>query len=261
MQVLVGALLTLLETQAAGATILGDLVGNYWLGPHHVFAIAEWEVDPEAPHLLAFTDLQTGRIGVLTEAGKDERTLATGLMSGGEAARLRFERVGGRVVALTLREPGQPPRRAERIALRAEEVTIEADSARLRGTLWVPPGKGPFPAVVLVPAGALGRTASATFANFFLGEGFAVLAYDRRAGSAPFQRYAADAVAALEALRRRPNIQRNRVGLWGHSQGGWLSLVAAASSPSVAFVIDYSGMLVPAWRQELYRPGCGGYRR
>lgn len=221
--------------------------------PLPVLAIAEWEVDPEAPHLLAFTDLRTGRVGVLGEAGEDELTLAAGLMSGDEAARLRFERTAGRVTALTLSEPGHAPRRAERIADRAEEIAVDAGSAQLQGTLWLPPGDGPFPAVALVPAGALGRTATATFPNFFLAEGFAVLAYDRRPGPAPFQTYAADALAAVEALRRHPEVDPERAGLWGKSQGGWLALLAAPRSPSVAFVIDHAGMLVPAWQQELYR--------
>lgn len=253
MRMLIGALIALLGSHTARAIDVAGYVGNYRLSADHILAIAEWEVDPEAPHLLVFTDLRTGRIGVLSEAGEDEVALAAGLMSGGGAARLRFERVDGRVMALTLREPGQRPRRAERIADRAQEITVDADSAQLQGTLWLPPGKGPFPAVVLVPAGALGRAAPATFTNFFLSEGFAVLAYDRRPGSAPFQTYAADAVAAVETLRRRPEVNRHFVGLWGHSQGGWLSLLAAGSSPSVAFVIDLSGMLVPAWQQELYR--------
>ena len=248
-----GPLIALLVAQAASASGFAGFVGNYRLSSDHILAIAEWEVDPGAPHLLVFTDLQTGRIGVLTETREDEVALAVGLMSGGEAARLRFERVDGRIVALTLSESGRPPRRAGRIANRSEEITVDADSAQLHGTLWLPPGKGPFPAVVLVPAGALGRTAPATFTNFFLSVGFAVLAYDRRPGSAPFQTYAADAVAAVETLRRRRDVDRHLVGLWGHSQGGWLSLVAAGSSPSVAFVIDHSGMMVPAWQQELYR--------
>ena len=253
MSMTVGALVLLLAASGDGATDFAGVVGNYRLSPDHILAIAEWEVEPGAPHLLAFTDLRTGRIGVLHEAGHDEVTLSAGLMSGGEAARLHFERVGGRVVALTLGERGQRPRRAERIEDRAREITIDADSGPLQGTLWIPPGKGPFPAIVLVPAGAVGRTAPATFTNFFLNEGFAVLAYDRRPGSAGFESHAADAVAAVETLRRRPEVKRDLVGLWGHSQGGWLSLMAAGRSPSVAFVIDHSGMLVPAWRQELYR--------
>jgi dienelactone hydrolase len=253
--VLIG-LLGIPSAGAAGAAAALDFAayaGNYRIGVDHVVAIAEWELDPGSPHLLAFTDLRTGRFGVLTEAGKDEVTLAAGLMSGPEAARLRFERVQGRVTALTLTEPGQRPRRAERIADRRLEMTVDAGSVPLQGTLWLPPGKGPFPAIVLVPAGALGRTAPATFTNFFLGEGFAVLAYDRRTGREPFETYAADALAAVEGMRRRPGVDPGRVGLWGHSQGGWLSLMAAAGAPSVAFVIDHSGMLVPAWQQELYR--------
>lgn len=253
MRILIGILIGLLGTHAASAIDFAAYVGNYRLSADHVVAIAEWEVDPGAPHLLAFTDLRTGRIGVLSEAGEDEVVLAAGFMSGSEAARLRFERVNGRVMTLTLSEPGQRPRRAERIADRSQEITIDTGPVQLQGTLWLPPGKGPFPAVVLVPAGALGRAAPATFTNFFLSEGFAVLAYDRRPGPAPFQTYAADALAAVETLRQRPEVNPQFVGLWGHSQGGWLSLLAAASSPSVAFVINLSGMLVPAWQQELYR--------
>lgn len=150
MRVFAGVLIAVLAAREASAVDFAGLVGNYRLSPDHTLAIAEWEVEPGSPHVLVFTDLRTGRIGVLTEAGKDEVTLATGLMSGDEAARLRFARVGGRVVALTLSEPGKQPRRAERIANRSEEIAIDADSTRLRGTLWLPPGKGPFPAVVLV---------------------------------------------------------------------------------------------------------------
>jgi hypothetical protein len=95
--------------------------------------------------------------------------------------------------------------------------------------------------------------AAATFPNFFLDEGFGVLVYDRRSAPALFTTYAADAVAAAEYLRRRSDVDPRNVGLWGHSQGGWVSLVAASQSSAISFVIDHSGMLVPAWQQELYR--------
>lgn len=250
-------LLAVLLCQAeahAGATVdFGDYAGNYRLAADHVLAIAEWEVDPNAPHLLAFTDLQSGRIGVLTEVGEDQFALPAALMSGVEVARLHFQRVDGRIAGLTLTETGQEPRRAERISDRTEEITFGSDKAELQGTIWLPPGKGPFPAIALVPAGPLGRTAPATFTNFFLSQGFAVLAYDRRPGHASFETLAADAAAAVDALRRRPEVDSRLVGLWGHSQGGWLALLAAATSSNVAFVINHAGMLVPAWQQESYR--------
>ncbi len=245
--------LILAKAHVDAPTDFGAYAGNYRLAADHALAIAEWEVDPAAPHLLAFTDLKSGRIGVLTQAGEDQFALAAALMSGVEVARLHFERVDGRIAMLTFTETGQKPRRAERISDRTEEITFSSHKATLQGTIWLPPGKGPFPAIALVPAGPLGRTAPATFTNFFLSQGFAVFAYDRRPGQASFEILAADAVAAVDALRRRPEVDSRLVGLWGHSQGGWLALLAAAASSNVAFVINHSGMLVPAWQQESYR--------
>lgn len=251
-----GLALTLLgamEVRAQTAIDFQAYVGNYRVGADHILAIAEWELDPQLPHMLAFTDLRTGRIGVLSQVGKDEFALAAGLMTGPEVARIRFERLKGQVSALTLSEAGQAPRRAGRISIRTEEITLDADTTTLHGTLWLPGGKGPFRAIALVPAGPLGRTAPATFTNFFLSQGLAVLAYDRRPAPASFQTLAADAVAAVEWLRSRPEVDSTAVGLWGKSQGGWLSLLAAAESRNVAFIIDHGGMLVPAWQQDSYR--------
>jgi hypothetical protein len=73
---LIRILLGLLGTHAASTIAFQAYVGNYRLAPDHILAIAEWEVDPEAPHLLVFTDLQTGRIGVLSEAGDRGRPSA-----------------------------------------------------------------------------------------------------------------------------------------------------------------------------------------
>ncbi|TMQ70138.1 MAG: alpha/beta fold hydrolase [Candidatus Eisenbacteria bacterium] len=253
MRALLGLGLAILGVGTGAAAEMRPEVGNYRLAVDHVIAVANWEVDPASPHVLLFTDFRTGRIGVLREAGKDEWVLPTRLMSEDEEARLRFARRAGRIVSLVVTEPGQPSRRAERIALRSHEVSFGRGASALRGTLWFPPGDGPFPAIVVVPAGAVGRAAAAPFVHFFLSEGFAVLAYDRRAERAPFPTYADDAADAVEMLRRRPEIDPRCVGLWGHSQGGWLALIAAARSKTAAFVIDHSGMMVPAWRQELDR--------
>ena len=56
--------------------------GNYRIAPTEVIAIAEWELDPGSPHVLAFTNLKTGRIGVLSELGTDEFGLHEGLLTG-----------------------------------------------------------------------------------------------------------------------------------------------------------------------------------
>ena len=247
------AALSLLSASIAATPDFTAYAGNYRLTTNEVIAIAEWELDPSSPHVLAFTNLETGRIGVLTELGNDEFALREGLLAGPQVAAIRFIRSRDTVMALIYMPTGGQPLRAQRVETSREDLSVEAGDVKLGATLYLPVGRGPIPVVVIVPAGAVGRTAAATFPNFFLAEGLGVLVYDRRPGSAPFTTYAADAVAAVEHLRRRADVDARNIGLWGHSQGGWVSLVAASQSPGIAFVIDHSGMLVAAWQQELYR--------
>jgi len=253
MRRLFGLALGLLGAGLAHAADLRPYAGNYRLAKDHVVGVADWEVDPASEHVLLLTDFRSGRIGVLRQASDSEWVLPAALMSGDEVARLRFHRTSGRVASLSLLESGHSPRTAERASLRSRELTFRSGPTTLHGTLWLPPGKGPFPALAIVPAGALGRAAAAPFTHFFLSEGYAVLAYDRRAEKVEFPLYAQDAVAAVQVLREQPEVNAKHVGLWGHSQGGWLALMAAARSSDIAFVIDHSGMMVPAWQQELYR--------
>ena len=42
-------------------------------------------------------------------------------------------------------------------------------------------------------------------------------------------------------LKTRKDIDPRRIGLWGHSQGGWVAPIAASQSKEVAFVISFSG--------------------
>lgn len=245
--------LSLLSASIAGTPDFTAYAGNYRLAANEVIAIAEWELDPNSSHVLAFTNLKTGRIGVLTELGGDEFALHEGLLSGPQVAAIRFVRSRDRVIALIYAGSGGQSLRAQRVEIQREELSVDAGDVRLGATLYLPAAHRPYPVVVIVPAGGVGRTAASVFPNFFLAEGFGVLVYDRRPGSAPFTTYAADAVAAVAHLQRRADVDARKIGLWGHSQGGWVSLVAASQSSAIAFVIDHSGMLVPAWQQELYR--------
>ena len=50
-----------------------------------------------------------------------------------------------------------------------------------------------------------------------------------------------DALAAVELLKARADINPRQIGLWGHSQGGWVAPIVAAQSGDVAFVVSFSG--------------------
>ena len=239
----------------------GDAIyaGNYRMTSGEIVGIAQWalELDPEAPKVLCFTNFQSGRFGILTPSEHDVFTAGPGLMVATPPdVTIAFERAkDGRITALTYEVAGQTKMRGTRLAMKREEVSFESKGKRLNGILLLPSSGKRTGAVVLVPAATLGRYAAATFPNFFLSQGLAVLTYDRRSnpGLRKFEDFADDAIAAVDYLRARKEIDPAKVGLWGHSQGGWLSLLAASRSKHVGFVVNHSGMLVPAWKQELYR--------
>lgn len=131
---------------------------------------------------------------------------------------------------------------------RREEVVVRNGDTQLGGTLYLPAGKGPHPAVVFVHgSGPATRENVRFFAEFFARHGIAGLAHDKRdvaGGAAEFARLdllVGDASAAVELLRARPDIDPTRVGLWGGSLGGGLAARAAARSRDVAFLISVSG--------------------
>src|SRR5207253_3103596 len=95
----------------------------------------------------------------------------------------------------------------------------------------------------------------------FASQGFACLSWDRPGvgkSSGDYERQsfpdrAAEALAAVRFLRARADIRKDRVGLWGFSQGAAVAPLAASESSDVAFVIEVSGHQLPAWQQDLYR--------
>lgn len=63
---------------------------------------------------------------------------------------------------------------------------------------------------------------------------------------------AADIQAVVDVVRARPDINENKVGLLGHSQGGWVVVHAAAQDPETAFMLNYMGPLRQPFGQFEY---------
>jgi dienelactone hydrolase len=82
--------------------------------------------------------------------------------------------------------------------------------------------------------------------------GIGVFTYDRRgtgesSGDAKGNAYellADDGIAAAQMLARDPRVDSRRIGFWGLSQGGWLSLLAASRYKATAFAISISAPMV-----------------
>jgi uncharacterized protein len=160
---------------------------------------------------------------------------------------------------------------AQRIRVRELEVRFPSTGATMSGTLALPPGPGPHPAVAWVHgSGTTTRAYLPDLQALLLRHGVAVLAYDKRGvgqsgGSYPGESptdtaidvLARDAAAAARFLAARPDIDRTRVGLAGHSQAGWIVPLAASREAAVRFVAVFSGPAVTAEENDLYQDLSG----
>ncbi|MGH3999238.1 MAG: alpha/beta hydrolase family protein, partial [Pseudonocardiaceae bacterium] len=142
---------------------------------------------------------------------------------------------------------------------REEAVVVDAPGGRLSGLVIEPSASGPHrPALVLVAGAGPARAADLVVAGRALAaQGLIVLVYDKRtAGYSPVHRdytaLAEDARAALAAVRARPGVAVDQVGLLGISEGGWVVPIAAAPSPGSsgpAFVVLVSAPVVSPGEQ------------
>ena len=146
----------------------------------------------------------------------------------------------------------------------ASQLEIEADSGgiRLAGTLWRPAAP-PVAGVLMHPgSGPSDRDNDVLFPpirEHLLRTGIAVCSFDKRgvggsAGSwldAGIGEQADDLLAGL-AVFEAQSPRGLPVGLFGHSQGGWVVVEAAARGFPVEFVITNSGPGVSPARQERY---------
>ena len=159
-----------------------------------------------------------------------------------------------------------------------ENVTFDSCGTELSGTLLLPSGDGPHPAVVsLHGSGREDRSYNLGLGRHFAEAGVAWLAYDKRGvgrsggdwlqlADRPrsFHILADDAISVLRFLLDRKDINSNQVGLWGASQGGYVGVLATAQCEDVAFLICVSTPGVDTDRQMAYAicrglesKGCG----
>jgi dienelactone hydrolase len=163
---------------------------------------------------------------------------------------------------------GAPPAQAgARLAVRQFDVRFPSGKATLAGTLTVPPGAGPHPAVVYVSgSGDTLREESHWLDGLFVSRGIAVLAYDKRgvgqsggvytgdlASEETIATLAGDAAAAARFVAAQQGIDKARVGFYGLSQGGWIIPQATVRANGVvSWALIESGPTVTQGESDNY---------
>jgi pimeloyl-ACP methyl ester carboxylesterase len=201
--------------------------------------------------------------GVFDEDGS---TIRGRWRQGGPKVPLTFRRTDKLPVLARPQNPRKPYPYAE------HEVAFENKRAgvKLAGALTVPRGRGPFPAVVLLSGSGpqdrdetiFGHKPFLVIADHLTRHGVAVLRLDDRgvggSGGDTFKStindLCGDALAAVAFLKGRKEIDPRKIGLVGHSEGGYVAPLAASRSGDVAFIVLLAGPGLPG-EEILYLQG------
>ena len=142
------------------------------------------------------------------------------------------------------------------------DIAVESAGAVLAGSVWLPDGR-PVGVVLMHPgSGPSTRDNDVYFPPIraaMLGWGYAVSSFDKRGvgessgdyHDTSIESQAADAARCLTRLEEM--FPDQAVGIFGHSQGGWVAIDVAATYGPVEFVISNSGPGVGPAAQERFR--------
>jgi uncharacterized protein len=154
-------------------------------------------------------------------------------------------------------EPKKPyPYKSEDV-----EFPNKKDNIELAGTLTIPDTGSNFTSVVLITGSGpqdrdetiMGHKPFLVLSDYLTRHGIAVLRFDDRGSGkstgnfaeATTKDFVTDALSAVEYLKTRKEINPNKIGLIGHSEGGMIAPMAAVKSKDVAFIVLLAGPGIP----------------
>jgi len=141
----------------------------------------------------------------------------------------------------------------------SEDVTFQNTKANisLSGTLTLPKKNGFFPSVILITGSGpqnrneelLGHKPFLVISDYLTKKGIAVLRYDDRGigdskgdfKTATTVDFATDVESAINYLKTRKEINKNKIGLVGHSEGGLIASIVASKSKDISFIVLLAG--------------------
>ena len=156
-------------------------------------------------------------------------------------------------------KPNRPQEPKAPFPYYTEDVTFKNEKAgiTLGGTLTLPKKEGNYPVVILISGSGsqdrneeiMGHKPFLVLADHLTKKGYGVLRYDDRgvgaSGGNPANGtsadFATDTQAALDYLKTRKEINKKKIGLIGHSEGGIIAQLIAEKNTDVAFIVMMAG--------------------
>jgi fermentation-respiration switch protein FrsA (DUF1100 family) len=244
------------------ATSAGGLTATLDSPDQGAYGIPVDQVEYSAPTLRIVASKRN-----LRYEGKLEGARLTGTFTQGKDFPLVLDRVAeGAVPALKRPQlPKRPfPYREEEVQVTVPDrygTTHASVLIKLAGTLSLPPGKGPFPAVLFITGSGPEDRDETIFehkpflvlSDVLVRAGIATLRFDDRgtgkSGSSQKELttldLAEDASAELAYLASRPEVDKHAVGVIGHSEGGVIAPIIAATSAVPRFLVLLAGTGMP----------------
>jgi len=174
----------------------------------------------------------------------------SGIFTQGASFPLDFHRTDIPFVARKINRPQTPK---PPFPYTSEEVAYNGNGLQYGGTITIPHGTGTFPAVVLITgSGQQDRDETifdhkpfAVLADALTRDGFIVLRVDDRGignstgnfAASTTADFAKDVNASIEYLKTRKEVNDNKIGLVGHSEGAMIAPMVASARKDINFIV------------------------
>src|ERR1700694_677047 len=145
---------------------------------------------------------------------------------------------------------------------RSDAITFRNGNTLLAGSVYAARTSGRHRAVVLLHgSGPESRWGTIRYiADQLARNGVTTLIYDKRGSgdsggdwrTASYADLADDAIAGIKLLQARSDVDGRRIGIWGHSQGGYIAPLVASRCHDVAFIVAADSPAMAQYQQDLY---------